>query len=85
MKSLLLVVASLVLLHPAFASDEASAPPSLPAPLPNRIVYVAGASQKIKIMPLGDSITSAVPIAATAAIGTCSGRCSQTPATSLPS
>jgi lysophospholipase L1-like esterase len=31
------------------------------APLPNRIAYIAGFSQKIKIMPLGDSITFGSP------------------------
>ncbi len=61
MKSLLLVVASLALSHAAFAADGASALPSLPAPLPDRVAYVEGVSQQVKIMPLGDSITFGSP------------------------
>lgn len=47
MKSLLAVLASLALSHPAFAADQSSTPPSLPAPLANKIFYVPGSSQKI--------------------------------------
>lgn len=47
MKSLLVAIAILMLSQPAFAADEASTPASLPAPLPNNIVYVPGSSQKI--------------------------------------
>ena len=58
-KSLLLSLASLALLQPGFASHQVNTSPSFPALSFNRIAYVEGTSQKtrLKVMPLGDSIT----------------------------
>ena len=60
---LLLVLASLLIFCPVFASGQASAAPSLSAPPSQRVASVAGPSQKVslKIMPLGDSITFGTP------------------------
>ena len=47
MKILVVVSTIVALSHPAFAGDKSSATASLPAPLPNKIFYVAGSSQKV--------------------------------------
>jgi hypothetical protein len=49
----------------------------LPGALLHRIAYAQGPSPKVrlKIMPLGDSITFGTPIPTTAATGDCSGCC----------
>ena len=62
MKSLLLMLTTLVLWHPSFALNEARAP-SVLLTLPKSIAYAEESSQKIRlrIMPLGDSITFGTP------------------------
>ena len=61
MKSLFFVLATLALSHAAFAANEANAPSILP-PLPKPIAYAEESRRiRLKIMPLGDSITFGSP------------------------